>query len=112
MVSTGMSSETARVCDFSPIVLLILAILTLCPRLASDSAAVKGVGTRHRAALGLAQDSDAVVIVVSEQTGHISLACDGKMSRNLSSVELRRRLIELLSVHKNDSRKEGKKGPK
>lgn len=81
-------------------------------RLASDSAAVKGVGTRHRAALGLAQDSDAVVIVVSEQTGHISLACDGKMSRNLSSVELRRRLIELLSVQKNDSRKEGKKGTK
>lgn len=81
-------------------------------RLASDSAAVKGVGTRHRAALGLAQDTDAVVIVVSEQTGHISLAYDGQLNRNLSSVELRRKLQELLCVQKNDPRKDGKKGTK
>jgi len=50
---------------------------------------VKMFGTRHRAALGLSEVTDAVTIVVSEETGHISVAYKGKMKAITSLVELR-----------------------
>ena len=49
----------------------------------------KSVGTRHRAAIGLSEESDAVVIVVSEETGGISYAVRGQFVRNVSVDELR-----------------------
>lgn len=55
------------------------------------------LGSRHRAAVGLSQDSDAVVVVVSEETGDISIAHDGRLFRKLSPEEFRSRLTELLS---------------
>ncbi len=55
------------------------------------------LGSRHRAAVGLTEDSDAVVIVVSEETGKISLAVDGKLYTDLSSQELEDKLKQLLS---------------
>jgi diadenylate cyclase len=57
----------------------------------------RGMGTRHRAALGLAEETDAVVIVVSEETGRISLAVGGHMESPLDRELLRRRLMELFS---------------
>jgi diadenylate cyclase len=52
-------------------------------------------GTRHRAAVGLTEESDAVVVVVSEETGTISLAEGGRLETPLTSDQLRARLMQL-----------------
>ena len=60
------------------------------------------VGTRHRAALGLSLASDALVLVVSEETGNISVIEEGKISRNLDPDSLRRRVtIKVASENGN-----------
>ena len=57
----------------------------------------KALGTRHRAALGLAEESDALVLIVSEETGRISIALDGTMNYNLSLEEFKRMLWDELT---------------
>jgi diadenylate cyclase len=56
----------------------------------------KSFGTRHRAALGMSEESDAVILVVSEETGAISLAIDTKLYYDLSPIEAQRKLREFL----------------
>ena len=54
------------------------------------------LGTRHRAAIGLTEETDAVVVVVSEETGAISMAYNGKIRRGLDEERLRRMLASML----------------
>ncbi|MFH1622597.1 MAG: diadenylate cyclase CdaA [Candidatus Omnitrophota bacterium] len=56
----------------------------------------RSYGTRHRAALGLSEDTDSVVIIVSEETGKISLATEGHIINDISKDELARTLRNLL----------------
>jgi diadenylate cyclase len=69
----------------------IIAAGCLLP-LPEEGAVRERLGTRHRAALGLSLASDALVLVVSEETGNISVIEEGKISRNLDADSLRRRI--------------------
>jgi diadenylate cyclase len=64
--------------------------LTINPRLSKE------LGSRHRAAIGLTEENDAVAIVVSEESGKISLVVDGQIERGLGTDELRSRLRSLV----------------
>ncbi len=56
----------------------------------------KRLGTRHRAALGIAEESDALALIVSEENGRISIASNGELSYNLTLDEFRMKLIDEL----------------
>lgn len=66
--------------------------------LSEDSRLGRDFGTRHRAAVGLAEGTDAVVIVVSEEKGQASLVVAGKVTRDIDALELRAALERLLST--------------
>lgn len=80
----------------------ILAAKCILP-LASESAVEKSLGTRHRAAVGISEISDAIVVVVSEETGTISVAEAGKLKRDFSGEKLKSYLLKKLD--KNALRK-------
>jgi uncharacterized protein (TIGR00159 family) len=61
------------------------------------------LGTRHRAAIGVTEDSDALAVVVSEETGQISVAHNGRLIRNLDQDRLRRVLRTLLRVERPEN---------
>ena len=69
----------------------------------------RSIGLRHRAALGLTEATDAVVIVVSEETGQLSLAFDGELERNLGPEEFVSRLRELLEADPSEDEEEEEK---
>ncbi len=80
----------------------ILSVGSFFP-LATDPDLERDLGTRHRAAIGLSRETDAIVIVVSEETGLISLAYQGNLMRGLDATSLENRLMELLSLKQPQS---------
>ena len=67
----------------------VMAAACILP-LAEASGVMRGLGTRHRAAVGISENTDAAVIVVSEQTGIVSMAMDGMLKRPYSVDEMRK----------------------
>ncbi len=63
------------------------------------------LGTRHRAGLGITEGSDCITVIVSEETGKISLACNGGLTRNLSPVVLKEALTKLLIKEEKTNKK-------
>lgn len=72
--------------------------LTVNPTIGSD------LGTRHRAAIGLTEENDAVAVVVSEETGRIAIATEGQMTRGFTAETLRARLTQLVLQRKSSRR--------
>ena len=72
--------------------------LTVNPRLSRE------LGTRHRAAIGLTEESDAAAVVVSEETGTISIALNGEIERGLTPDDLRARLRTLIQQRRGVAR--------
>jgi hypothetical protein len=75
----------------------IVAASVVLP-LSDNTAATSQLGTRHRAALGISEQSDAIVVVISEETGQISVADNGHLMRNLDAERLEDRLRTLLKL--------------
>lgn len=83
----------------------ILSVGSFFP-LETDPDLERDLGTRHRAAIGLSRETDAIVVVVSEETGTISLASQGNLIRNLDATSLNNLLLGLLKIRKEQNDKE------
>jgi diadenylate cyclase len=79
----------------------IVAASVVLP-LSDNTAATSQLGTRHRAALGITEQSDALAVVVSEETGQISIAENGQLIRNLDAERLDEQLRGLLNLEDPD----------
>jgi diadenylate cyclase len=106
-LSAIIRSETIRTIFTTPAPLHDGALIVQGERLAAagcilplttNESLASELGTRHRAALGMSEESDAVVIVVSEETGKISIAVDGQLERPVVPENLSSRLAQLLEV--------------
>ena len=69
----------------------------------------KELGTRHRAGVGISEVTDALVIIVSEETGKVSVAQNGELFRCLDVIDLRRKLEAIQDKKEGKTRKNGKK---
>ena len=77
--------------------------------LASSQDIAKELGTRHRAAIGISKESDAIAIVVSEETGKISIAKDGTLIADLREDALKKILIKNVVTDRFKDDKNSKK---
>ena len=66
----------------------IIAAGCFLPKPSKEEYISRGLGSRHRAAIGMSEISDAIVLVVSEETGSISVAEDGVLKRDLSRIDV------------------------
>lgn len=73
--------------------------------LSSNKYISKELGTRHRAAMGMTESSDALIVIVSEETGAISMAVEGKLQRFLDTSTLRDLMINTLEKEKDGGEK-------
>lgn len=71
--------------------------------LSTNTDIVKELGTRHRAGIGMSENSDAVVLIVSEETGIISVAVDGDLKRGFSRKTLEEKLTNLLITEETNA---------
>ncbi len=76
--------------------------------LESSREVFKDLGTRHRAAIGISEISDCISVVVSEETGIVSIAHEGKLNRNFTKASMRKKLQEYLIPQNQDSKKKFK----
>ena len=67
------------------------------------------LGTRHRAAIGITEGSDAISLVVSEETGLITYVEAGQVRRNIETTQLRKLLLDALDIPMVESRRESPK---
>ncbi len=65
----------------------------------------KELGTRHRAGVGISEVADSVTVIVSEQTGKISVAVDGELERNFDGEKLKLKLLELVNIGEKEQKK-------
>ena len=70
----------------------------------------KDLGTRHRAGVGISEATDSLTVIVSEETGYISVAYYGNLSRNLSADELKERLESIQNKKTEDRKRKNRKG--
>lgn len=77
--------------------------------LSSSPRVDKELGTRHRAALGITEQTDAVSVVVSEERGGISVCFEGHISKDLDQAQLRKTLLNLFSQEKSRARRDAAK---
>ena len=75
----------------------VIAASVQLPLAEADSIGGVELGSRHRAAIGITTGSDAICLVVSEETGIISIAKDGRITRNIDESELRKHLTRVIS---------------
>lgn len=89
---------------------MVYAAGCILPLTKSDKVSLD-LGTRHRAAIGISENSDAVVVVVSEETGQISIAVNGVLTRNYTRETLRSELENLIMPEQESGEKKVRKIP-
>ena len=87
----------------------ILAAACFLPKPQKEELVNKKLGSRHRAAIGMSENSDAIDIVVSEETGQISIAVDGVLTRDYTHEKLKKFLVEEILAKQFDNSKNNKK---